>query len=113
MADRVGVSEGAVYLDAKRFTEAAGDVEARVIGLACATPPAGCERRSLRLLEKQVVLTDGMPPPDHSTIGRVLKTGCPLGMPKDSGHHHRPERHPDPPAKISESKDKPQLTSQP
>ena len=97
VADRVGVSEGTVYLVAKRFTEVAGDVEAvigrrkratppvpakvtgdveaRVIALACSTPPAGYDRWSLRLLERQVVLTDGIPPLDHSTIGRVLKKG--------------------------------------
>ena len=97
VADRVGVSEGTVYLVAKRFTEVAGDVEAvigrrkratppvpakvtgdveaRAIALACSTPPAGYDRWSLRLLERQVVLTDGIPPLDHSTIGRVLKRG--------------------------------------
>lgn len=97
VAERVGVSESTVYLVAKRFAEVGGDVEAvigrrkrttppvpakvtgdveaRVIALACTTPPAGYERWSLRLLEKQVVLTDGIPPLDHSTIGRVLKRG--------------------------------------
>ncbi len=52
-----------------------GDVEARVIRLACSAPPAGYERWSLRLLEKHVVLTEGIPELDHSTIGRVLKKG--------------------------------------
>ncbi len=97
IAERVGVSEGTVYLVAKRFTESAGnvdevigrrkrasppvpakvtgDVEARVIALACTKPPAGYERWSLRLLEKHVLLTDGLPPLDHSTIGRTLKKG--------------------------------------
>lgn len=97
VAERVGVSENMVYLVAKRFAEVGGDVEAvigrrkratppvpakvtgdveaRVIALACTTPPAGFERWSLRLLERQVVLTDGIPPLDHSTIGRVLKRG--------------------------------------
>lgn len=97
VAERVGVSEGTVYLVAKRFTESAGrvedvigrrkrasppvepkvtgDVEARVIALACTNPPAGYDRWSLRLLEKHVVLTDAIPPLDHSTIGRVLKKG--------------------------------------
>lgn len=97
VAERVGVSEGTVYLVAKRFTETGGrieavigrrrratppvpakvtgDVEARVIALACTTPPAGYDRWSLRLLEKQVLLTDGIPRLDHSTIGRVLKKG--------------------------------------
>jgi transposase len=97
VAERVGVSEGTVYLVAKRFTESAGrvedvigrrkrasppvepkvtgEVEARVIALACTKPPSGYDRWSLRLLEKHVVLTDGIPPLDHSTIGRVLKKG--------------------------------------
>lgn len=97
VADRVGVSQGTVYLVAKRYVEVGGDVEevigrrkratppvpakvtgdveARVIALACAKPPAGYDRWSLRLLERQVVLTDGIPPLDHSTIGRVLKRG--------------------------------------
>jgi transposase len=97
VAERAGVSEGTVYLVAKRFTESAGDVqevigrrkrvtppvpakvtgdvEARVIALACTSPPAGYDRWSLRLLEKHVVLTDGIPPLDHATIGRVLKKG--------------------------------------
>lgn len=97
VAERAGVSEGTVYLVAKRFTESSGDVEevigrrkrvsppvpakvtgdveARVIALACTKPPEGYDRWSLRLLEKHVVLTDGLPPLDHSTIGRVLKKG--------------------------------------
>ena len=97
VAERVGVSEGTVFQVAKRFTESAGDVEevirrrkratppvppkvtgdveARVFALACSKPPAGYERWSLRLLEKHVVLTDGIPALDHATIGRVLKRG--------------------------------------
>ncbi|MGB8380920.1 MAG: helix-turn-helix domain-containing protein [Dermatophilaceae bacterium] len=50
-----------------------GDVEARVIALACSQTPAGRQRWTLRLLERQVALTEGIPPMDHSTIGRVLK----------------------------------------
>lgn len=97
VAERAGVSEQTVYLIAKRFTETGGDVdavigrrkratppvpakvtgdvEARVIALACTKPPAGFDRWSLRLLEKHVLLTDGLPPLDHSTIGRTLKKG--------------------------------------
>lgn len=97
VAERTGASEGTVYLVAKRFTESAGrveevigrrkrasppvepkvtgEVEARVIALACTKPPGGYDRWSLRLLEKHVLLTDGLPPLDHSTIGRVLKKG--------------------------------------
>jgi transposase len=97
VAERAGVSEQTVYLIAKRFAETGGnidevigrrkrvtppvpakvtgDVEARVIALACTKPPAGYDRWSLRLLEKHVLLTDGLPPLDHSTIGRTLKKG--------------------------------------
>ena len=52
-----------------------GEVEARVVALACSQPPEGRARWSLRLLEKHVVLTDDIPDLDHSTIGRVLKRG--------------------------------------
>lgn len=52
-----------------------GEVEARVIALACSQPPPGYERWSLRLLEKHVALVDDIPNLDHSTIGRVLKRG--------------------------------------
>ena len=97
VAERVGTSEGTVYLVAKAFThhggrvedvigrkkretppveaKVTGDVEARVIALACSAPPAGRARWTLRLLEKQVAVTEGIPPMDHSTIGRVLKRG--------------------------------------
>ncbi|MGH3610910.1 MAG: helix-turn-helix domain-containing protein [Pseudonocardiaceae bacterium] len=97
VAERVGTSESTVYLVAKAFTlhggrvedvigrkkrltppvepKITGDVEARVIALACSQPPEGRQRWTLRLLEKQVVLTEGIPPMDHSTIGRVLKRG--------------------------------------
>jgi hypothetical protein len=52
-----------------------GEVEARVMRLACSAPPAGYTRWSLRLLEKHVALLDDVPDLDHSTIGRVLKRG--------------------------------------
>ena len=56
-----------------------GDVEARLIALACSTPPAGHARWSLRLLEKHVALVEDLPDLDHTTIGRVLKkTSCVL-----------------------------------
>ena len=50
-----------------------GEVEARLIALACSTPPEGHARWSLRLLEKHVALIDDIPDMDHSTIGRMLK----------------------------------------
>jgi transposase len=97
VAERVGTSQSTVYLVAKAFTTHAGrvedvigrkkrttppiepkvtgDVEARLIALACSQPPPGRARWTLRLLERQVALTEGIPPMDHSTIGRVLKRG--------------------------------------
>ncbi len=95
VADRVGLSEETVRQVAKRFAATGGDVqatitrkqreappvapivtgevEARLIALACSSPPPGFSRWSLRLLEKHVALLDDVPDLDHSTIGRVLK----------------------------------------
>jgi hypothetical protein len=95
IAARLGVSGETLRLVAKRFVETGGDVqatisrkkrehppvpspvtgevEARLIALACSAPPQGYGRWSLRLLEKHVTLVDDIPDLDHSTIGRVLK----------------------------------------
>ena len=95
IAARLGVSGETLRLVAKRFAETGGDVhatiarkqrdlppvpspvtgevEARLIALACSQPPAGHARWSLRLLEKHVALVADIPDLDHSTIGRVLK----------------------------------------
>ncbi|CCG04876.1 conserved protein of unknown function, Homeodomain-like [Blastococcus saxobsidens DD2] len=92
---RVGVSTTTVAAVAKRFVETGGDVEAtitrkkrasppvapivtgeveaRLVKMACSAPPEGYDRWSLRLLEKHVALVDDIPDLDHSTIGRVLK----------------------------------------
>src|SRR4051795_12056678 len=50
-----------------------GEVEARLVKLACSTPPEGYARWSLRLLENHVALGEDLPDLDPSTIGRVLK----------------------------------------
>jgi transposase len=95
IAGRVGVAESTVRAIAKRFAETGddveatigrkqrltppvppivtGEVEARLIALACSAPPPGHARWSLRLLEKHVALIEELPDLDHSTIGRVLK----------------------------------------
>ena len=95
VAQRAGVHVDTVVKTAKAYAERGGDVEAtvsrkkrltppvepkvtgeveaRLIALACSAPPEGRARWSLRLLEKHVVLTEGLPYLDHSTIGRVLK----------------------------------------
>ena len=95
VADRVGMSGESIRLVAKRFVDTGGDVEAtisrrkrvtppvpsvitgeveaRLIALACSAPPAGHTRWSMRLLEKHVALIDELPDLDHTTISRVLK----------------------------------------
>jgi transposase len=95
VARRVGVTETTVRSIAERFVETGGDVEAtitrkqrlappvpsvitgeveaRLIALACSAPPPGYIRWSLRLLEKHVALVEDVPNLDHTTIGRVLK----------------------------------------
>ncbi len=92
---QVGVTETTVRSIAERFVESGGDaeatitrkrratppvpsvitgeVEARLIALACTAPPPGYARWSLRLLEKHVALVEEIPNLDHTTIGRVLK----------------------------------------
>ena len=101
IAARLGVSTEMLRLVAQRFAGTGGDVEAtisrkkrehppvaspvtgeveaRLIALACSQPPEGYARWSLRLLEKHVALVEDIPDLDHSTIGRVLKKrGCVL-----------------------------------
>ena len=95
VARRLAVSETTVRVVAERFVESGGDVEttitrkrraeppvpsvitgeveARLIRLACSAPPKGYTRWSLRLLEKHVALVEDVPNLDHTTIGRVLK----------------------------------------
>jgi hypothetical protein len=50
-----------------------GEKEAKLIALACSTPPKGRVRWSLRLLEDKVVELDIVERASDSTIGRVLK----------------------------------------
>lgn len=95
IADRVGVDPETITNVAKAYAERGGDVaatirrkkrltppvepritgevEARLIALACSTPPEGFSRWSLRLLESHIALSEDIPDMDHSTIGRVLK----------------------------------------
>jgi hypothetical protein len=47
--------------------------EARLIALACTTPPDGRARWSVRLLADQVVLIDDMPPVSRELVRRTLK----------------------------------------
>lgn len=50
-----------------------GEKEARLIQLACSTPPDGHSRWSLRLLEEKVVELGIVEKASDSTIGRVFK----------------------------------------
>ena len=97
VAGRLGVSEGTVFRVAKQYAECGGrvdevvgrkkrasppvepkvtgDVEARILALARTPAPEGKTRWTLRLLEKQILVTDGIPQVGRSTIGGVLKKG--------------------------------------
>ncbi|WP_051949478.1 helix-turn-helix domain-containing protein [Methylosinus sp. PW1] len=50
-----------------------GETEARLIALACSTPPDGYARWTLRLLEEKVVELGIVERASDNTIGRVLK----------------------------------------
>jgi transposase len=95
IAERVGVDPDTITNVARAYAERGGDVaatiqrkkrltppiepkitgevEARLIALACSTPPQGHARWSLRLLERHIALVEDIPDMDHSTIGKVLK----------------------------------------
>jgi hypothetical protein len=50
-----------------------GASEARLIALACSTPPEGRTRWTLQMLEDQVVALNIVPRASDNTIGRTLK----------------------------------------
>jgi transposase len=50
-----------------------GDIEARIIAVACGKPPEGYNRWTLRLLESKVVELGILEKISDTTIGRVLK----------------------------------------
>ena len=52
---------------------ATGDIEARIIALACSEPPKGRTRWTLRLLEEKVVELQIVDAISDNTIGRLLK----------------------------------------
>lgn len=52
---------------------ATGEVEARIIALACSQPPKGRSRWTLRLLEEKVVELQIVEAISDNTIGRLLK----------------------------------------
>jgi transposase len=50
-----------------------GEVEARLIALACSKPPAGRERWTLRLLAKELVALELVESISHVAVGEALK----------------------------------------
>jgi transposase len=56
---------------AKRVLD--GDAEARLVTLACSTPPAGHGRWTLDLLADRMVRLNVVPAVSRDTVGRVLK----------------------------------------
>ena len=93
IASKCGVSETTVWGIIKRYLDegleatltrkkreeppikpiVTGDVEARIIALACSKPPEGYARWTLRLLEKKVVELGIVEKISDNTIGRALK----------------------------------------
>ena len=50
-----------------------GEVEARVIALACGKPPEGYARWSVRLVAQKCIELDILPTVSHMTVARILK----------------------------------------
>jgi transposase-like protein len=93
IAAKCGVNETTVYTVEKQYMEQGlkstltrkkretppikpiitGDIEARIIALACSEPPKGRTRWTLRLLESKVIELGIMEKVSDNTIGRMLK----------------------------------------
>jgi hypothetical protein len=93
IAGRCGVNEATVSKISKQYVEEGyeatitrkkresppirpiidGEAEARIIALACSTPPPGYARWTLRLLESKVVELGIVEKVSDTTIGRTLK----------------------------------------
>lgn len=66
-----------------------GEKEAKLIALACSTPPKGRARWTLRLLEKKVVELHIVDRASDSTIGRTLKKTLSNRIASSSGSSRR------------------------
>ena len=93
IAERLRISTATVYNVSRQFAEeglqptlyrkkrktpptppiASGEIEARIIALACSEPPEGRTRWTLRLLEEKVVELQIVSAISDNTIGRLLK----------------------------------------
>jgi hypothetical protein len=63
-----------------------GEAEAKLIALACSTPPAGRAKWTLRLLEETVVELSIVDRASDNTIGRTLKKCCQAAPEQAVGH---------------------------
>lgn len=50
-----------------------GDIEARIIAIACSTPPEGYSRWTLRLISERAVEMEIIDTISHTQVGRILK----------------------------------------
>jgi len=66
-----------------------GEKEAKLIALACSTPPEGRVRWTLRLLEEKVVELNIVDKASDNTIGRVLKKLSQTAPQRAMGHPAR------------------------
>jgi len=93
VASCCGVSTTTVYNVSKQYVEeglaatimrkkrvkppvapiASSDTEAKIIALATSAPPQGCNRWTLRMLEKETVKAGIVDSISDTTIGRILK----------------------------------------
>ena len=56
-----------------------GDIEAKIIALACSAPPEGRGKWTLRLISERAVELEVIPSISHTQVGRILKkTGISL-----------------------------------
>jgi hypothetical protein len=69
-----------------------GEKEARLVALACSTPPQGRARWTLRLLENKVVELGIVERASDNTIGRVLKKHASASPQRAVGHSAGGER---------------------
>ena len=69
-----------------------GEKEARLIALACSSPPAGRARWTLQLLEEKVVELAIVDRASDNTIGRVLKKHFEAASEPAMGHSSQVER---------------------
>lgn len=56
-----------------RCRKITGDIEARLVAIACSNPPAGCSRWTLQLLADELIRLEIVDYVTDTTVGEVLK----------------------------------------